>query len=346
MKKKLTIVLSLIILATFTMVAFAQSNNWEKVCLSPNTVIQEPYTRPNGGAGTLVKCIPENTPTPPPPTATIPSITPTPTDCNPWPSDTPAGSLPSQLPPVFCLIENSGSGTEQSGLNSWYDNFNHNLSLADFSNTQYREFNEIGAWRTIYWRHNDHWMVDMAPHPQDNNGYWDRGMSMLSPDKTFQFENGKFVIETIVAAGHSAYSDKAWAEIVISNGPTPYPNPVSLYAYDQFPQHWTLGCRLQASRVPICALKANNGTPPQGSQQIWEMAFWLPVGTYNFGGYPYGGLENYWHECAITDPDTVCLDHFRLELTATSLKLYVNGGLYFEQSGIPTLPNELLTGAI
>lgn len=265
-------------------------------------------------------------------------------NCNPWPNDVPAGALPGQPPPVFCLIENSGPGTEQPGQNTWYDDFQHGLSFADFNGTQYRTFNEIGAWRTIYWRHADHWMVDMAPHPQDETFGWNRGTSMLSPNQSFKFENGAFVVETTVAAGHDAYDEDAWPEIIISNGPEPYHDPVNLYGYDQFPEHWTLGCRLQNTRIPICALKADNGTPPQGSGQIWEMSFWQEIGTNNFGGFPGGGLENYWNECAVTDPDTVCRDHFRLELTATSLKLYVNGGLYFEQSGIPSLPDELLTG--
>lgn len=332
MKKSIVI---LVMLFAFTLTVFAAAPTWEKVCYNPNSVVTEPYTRPNGATGTLVKCVAETTPT----------ATPIPDSCS-WPSDVPAGSLPGQPLPVFCLIENSGLGTEQSGQNSWYDDFNHGLSFADFTNTQYQEFNNIGAWQTINWRHNDHWMVDMAPHPQDTTYGWNRGMSMLSPNQTFQFENGMFIVETTVAAGHDAYDEKAWPEIVISTGSTPYHTPIDLYGYDQFPEYWTLGCRLQNTRVPICALKSNNGTPPQGSFRVWEMSFWQPVGTYNYGGYPGGGLENYWNVCAVTEPDTVCLDHFRLELTATSLKLYVNGGLYFEQSGIPALPDELLDGDI
>jgi hypothetical protein len=169
---------------------------------------------------------------------------------------------------------------------------------------------------------------------------------MLRPNQSFKFSNGKFIVETTVAAGMNAYDDQAWPEIVISNGPAPYSDPVVLYGYDQFPEYWTLGCRLQASRVPICALKNDHGTPPESSGQVWEMSFWQQVGTYGYGGYPGGGLEDLWNECAVTDPDTECRDHFRLELTATSLKLFVNGGLYFEQSGIPSLPSELLTGDI
>jgi hypothetical protein len=267
-------------------------------------------------------------------------------NCLNWPTDTPAAALPGQPPPVFCIINSYGAGTEQPGQNTWADDFQHGLSLATFDGSLYREFNTIGAWRTKFWRHADHWMVDIAPHPQNTTYGYDRGMAMLRPEQSFHFENGKFVVETTVAAGHDGYDEMAWPEIIISNAPEPYHDIISLYGYDQFPQHWTLGCRLQNTRVPICALKADNGTPPGGSTRIWEMSFWQPVGSYNYGGYPGGGLEDYWNVCEVTDPDTVCRDHFRLELTATSLKLFVNGGLYFEQSGIPPLPNELLTGNI
>lgn len=266
--------------------------------------------------------------------------------CLPWPTNTPAGALPNQPPPVWCLIVNDGPPTEQSGQNSWFDDFNHGLAFATFDGTEYQTYDEIGAWRTKFWRHAEHWMLDMAPHPEDETYGWNRGYAMLRPNQSFKFSNGKLIVETTVAAGMEAYDEKAWPEIVISNGPAPYHDPVGLYGYDQFPEYWTLGCRLQSTRVPICALKNDQGTAPQGSAQIWEMSFWQQIGTYNYGGFPGGGLENLWRECAVTDPDTECRDKFRLELTATSLKLFVNDGLYFEQSGIPALPNELLTGDI
>lgn len=268
-------------------------------------------------------------------------------NCLNWPNAVPAAALPGQPPPVFCLINAYGPATDEEGPNYWSDDFDHGLSLATFDGTGYKTYDEIGAWRTIFWRHAEHWMVDIAPHPQNTSYGWNRGYTMLRPDRTFKFENGKLVVETTVAAGHEGYDEKAWPEIVISTGPTPYQEPVALYGYDQFPQHWTLGCRLQSSRVPICALKANNGTPPQGSGQIWETAFWLPIGSHTFGGFPGGGLENLWRECEVTDPDLVCRDHFRLELTKTSLKLFVNGGLYFEQSGLPAqyaLPDAFVNG--
>jgi hypothetical protein len=189
-------------------------------------------------------------------------------------------------------------------------------------------------------------MVDLAPHPQNDNSAWDQGYTLMRPDMSFNFINNKLVVESTVAAGMSVYEGDAWVELVVSNAPDPSQQTLGLYGYDLFPQHYTVGCRLQASRVPICALKANDGNATLGSTRIWEMSFWQHVGTYTYGGYPGGGLENYWHECAVTDPDIYCRDHFRLELARTSLKLFVNDELYFEQSGIPPLPDELLNGDV
>ena len=41
-----------------------------------------------------------------------------------------------------------------------------------------------------------------------------------------------------------------------------------------------------------------------------------------------------------------CRDLFRLELTRTSLTLFVNGVKYFEQTGIPPLPDKFFNGEL
>jgi hypothetical protein len=41
-----------------------------------------------------------------------------------------------------------------------------------------------------------------------------------------------------------------------------------------------------------------------------------------------------------------CRDHFRLEITQTTLSLFVNGDLYFKQTDVPPLPDELLNNDI
>jgi hypothetical protein len=265
-----------------------------------------------------------------------------------WPDTLPVGAIPGQPPPVFCSINESGPDTAQPFENAWLDDFDHSLMFTNFSGTQYRVFENIGfIHRSLHWRHANHWMVDISTRTPGTPVPWGRGGAMISPDGTFNFAEGKLVVEADVAAGITDYSMGAWPEIVISTGS--FPTDVgSLYAYDMFPEDWTIGCRLQDSRFPVCTLKNNAGNLAAGSpsSQVWEMSAHLQVGETNFGGSPFEGLEQHWNLCENTDPDTHCRDHFRLEIMRTTLTLYVNGFKYFEQTGIPPLPDDLMNGEI
>jgi hypothetical protein len=263
-----------------------------------------------------------------------------------WTQSLPVGAIAGQPLPVFCSIKNKGPDTSISGVNSWIDDFNHNLSFADFSGTAYVVFEKVGfIHKTIHWRHADHWMVDTASHDQTTQPGWVRGGALLRPDRSFRFENGKFVVEAMAAAGIEPYGTNVWSEIVISTSPSPY-DVGSLYAYDLFPEGLTIGCRLQATRYPVCSFKDDDGEikTGKGSTRIWEMSAHQEVGTENYGGSPFEGRENAWRVCVDTDPDMYCRDNFRLELTPTSLTLFVNGVKYFEQKNIPVLDDEFTSG--
>lgn len=265
-----------------------------------------------------------------------------------WPDSMPVGTISGQPRPVFCNNFSHGTGTSVESANAWQDSFDHGLSFADFSQTNYKIFESVGyVYETQHWRHANHWMVDLASHAPKAAPREVRGGGLMRPDRTFRFEGGKLVVEAEVAAGIEEYEGNAWPELVISTGSQPH-DIGSLYAYDQFPEDWTLGCRLQASRYPVCAFKSNNGDlqAGEGSQRLWEMSAHQDVGTDNFGGSPFEGRDSYWRLCSATDADEKCRDHFRLELTQTSLALYVNGHRYFEQKGIPPLPQELLSADI
>jgi hypothetical protein len=227
----------------------------------------------------------------------------------------------------------TGPATFVNGANSWIDDFNHHLSLADIG-PGYRVFGDGAGQQFLpsqHWRHNDHWMVDVrgrdAAGAESN---W--GGTAMRPDRSFRYINGRLVIETDVAAGIAEYSGGAWPELVVTTAPAPTTWIDPLYTYGQFKGHWTVGCRLPPGRVPICALHDPTG-------RRWEIAAFIPAGSTVFGGEPGApGSERdrAWRVCQGTDPDTNCRDRFRMELTRDSLKLLVNGVRYFEITNIPT----------
>src|SRR5262245_12769101 len=79
-----------------------------------------------------------------------------------WPHNVPLGALPGQPLPVWCYPTlASGPPTFSQGLNSWVDDFNHGLSLADIG-SGYKVFERArGINKSLHWRHSNHWMVDV-----------------------------------------------------------------------------------------------------------------------------------------------------------------------------------------
>ncbi len=264
-----------------------------------------------------------------------------------WPDEIAAGALPQQPAPVLCMQLADGPDTSTQSANGWHDDFDHGLAFGGFQGTDYKIFDALAAYKSSHWRHANHWMVDLAPHPQQDDYGWDKGAVMMRPDRSFTFENGKLIVEADVAAGMEAYGVLAWPEIIVSTGLAPIGRVRNgTYGYDMFPQDWTLGCRLDSSRHPVCALKKNNGTNNEASTRVWEMSYFQKVGSYVFGGNEHDGRGDYWRVCKKSDPDRLCRDRFRLELTRTSVTLYVNGIKYFQQTGIPPLPNAMVNGNI
>lgn len=290
---------------------------------------------------THVVLLPQEIVVPPPPPP------PPPTDC--WPSATAVGALPEQPAPVFCSISNSGPGTALAGTNTWLDDFNHGLSFADFTTTAYNLYEAQGdIHKSIQWRHADHWMVDLVPNSEGVVEDGATGGALLQPQQAFRFSDGKLIVEADYAAGIEAYGQNTWGEIVVSNGsqPSGFREGGSLYGYDLFPGDWTLGCRLQADRTMICSLMDNTERGSLQGGRVWEMSFFQQVGTTNYGGGSWVSDGQYFRLCGDGDPDSNCRDRFRLELTETSVTVYVNGLKYFEQTGIPPLPQQLLAGDV
>jgi hypothetical protein len=231
---------------------------------------------------------------------------------------------------------NRGGSTFVSGGNAWVDEFDHHLSLADLG-PGYRAFEQPGAGESFvtgrHWRHNDHWMVDVRgrDRPGDDPGF---GGVMMRPDRSFRFEDGRLVVEADVAAGIEEYAGNAWPELVVTTAAAPTAVAADYgYGYGQFQGAWSVGCRLNSFRGPICALLGP--APPYTDARRWEVSSHQQEGGAQiFQGGPFEPeLDRAWRVCRGTDPDANCRDRFRLELTRDSLTLYVNGVRYFAATG-------------
>lgn len=256
-------------------------------------------------------------------------------DCD---GTTPIGAQAPAIP-VWCLTAGAdGSGTFIQFSNGWLDEFDHGLSNAALGDG-YQSFLLGNTERQQHFRHANHWMQDAS--------LTHRGGATMRPDASFRFENGRFSVETDVAAGVSAYGTSIWSEITVTTAPQPSgARRDAIYAYDYFPGYYTLGCRLQAERVVTCALFNDLPGETGNESRIWEMSFFQHIGTENFGGGPFGDADAAWRLCEGSDPDINCRDRFRLELSETSLALNVNGMRYFSQNGIPPLPPEFMNQAL
>ena len=252
----------------------------------------------------------------------------------------PLGALAGQPFPVWCYDPMEGDApTFVNGANSWVDDFNHGASLTELG-AGYRVFQVGSIGRARHWRHADHWMVDVEGNDADGAPPYDFGAAMMRPDRTFRAVDGVLVIEAEVAAGVVDYQGSVWPELVITTAAAPTQlRPNGTYVYEAFPNHWTVGCRLQADGAPTCAL-LDNTAGGDSTARVWEISHFQcgntqgPFCTQKFGGHP-SVVPNVHRFCRGTDPDTNCRDRFRWEISADKLTIYVNGTKYMEHSGFP-----------
>ena len=264
------------------------------------------------------------------------------------PSATPLGALP-PAKPVWCTDLGTADKTFKRGRNSWQDSFDVGASMVTMGRG-YRVFNrppETGSagCKARHFRHNNHWMVDLASQCKG---------AMMRPAKRFKFEDGQLVIEVDAAAGIQPYGQQVWPEIDITTAPRPLgQRRDGLYAYDSFPGHATLGCRLESDRTPVCALFDTTERGATNGGRVFEISFFQHEDVdYVYGGEPGpagGERDRAWNVCQSEDPDIKCRDSFRWEISKDRLAIYVNGVKYMEHKGLPAdkqLPDELLNGEV
>ena len=264
------------------------------------------------------------------------------------PSSTPIGALP-PTQPVWCTNLGIAPKTFTRGINSWEDDFDANASMVTLGQG-YSVFDKPpqtgnANCQAEHFRHNNHWMVDLT---SDCEG------TLMRPNKRFKFEDGKLVIEVDVAAGIPPYGQDLWPEIDITTAPRPLgKRRDGLYAYDSFPGHWTLGCRLESDRTPTCALFDASERGATNGGRVFEISFFQHEDARRvYGGEPGpegSRRDRAWNLCGAEDPDINCRDRFRWEISKNRIAIYVNGVKYMEHRGFPRnkrLPNALVKGKV
>jgi hypothetical protein len=252
------------------------------------------------------------------------------------------------LRPAWCYRLAATTPTRQTGANMWMDGFGtggrlHRLADGDMG---YRVFavDGGGGVRSAAFVNQNHWMADIAGG--------DHGGVLVRPDRSFHFENGTLTVEGDVAAALPEYGDSAAVEMDVTTAPAPTGRVVDQqYGYGAFAGAWTFGCRYQADRHVTCALFNTGGTPGDpavfGNElgRVWQMLPYERVGAVTRGGEPGAVADDRFRRCHANEMDLDCRDRFRLELTRSSVRVFVNGAPYFEQSGIAPryqLPDEFL----
>ncbi len=252
----------------------------------------------------------------------------------------------------------------------WTDAFNTGVQMGHLRNGEmgYQVLNAFNAlqMRGGTFLNNDHWMVDLV----DESPYRLSGGVMLSPNQAFRFENGKLVVEADAAAGQDgAGGADVFYEIDITPAATSTGTVVDpLYGYGQFGGIGAIGCRMERQTDgghtvcamydatthdtggtdvgPLCNQPPNfdrtnchNGLPGR----VWEtqglgIARTAPTVVGGFPGYQIPGTtlrgSDVFRVCNSNQMDMFCRDRFRIELTKTSLTIFVNGAKWFDVQGL------------
>ncbi len=260
---------------------------------------------------------------------------------------------------VWCFDQGPApEPTRVQGDNSWIDDFTYGGDLRRFEDGDlgYRIYNQAGEnppEQATHWLNHNHWMVD-------STGAFSGGSSMR-PDQAFRFEDGKLVVEADVAAAVPEFDPSHWVEITITDAAEPTSIVDGLYAYGQFGDDHSIGCRLQPSSVPVCAQYGSVGSSPspgcsQNGERILEISFFQQCGETTGGGewakdptYPDATAADFMRACEPNQTDLYCRDRFRMEVSGDSLSLFVNGFKMFESKDWPEdkqLPSRFLDGDV
>jgi hypothetical protein len=285
----------------------------------------------------------------------------------PNPSCSPLGGVhlngqqvPTTLEPEFsiwCYPQPAAiAATRVNGANDWVDTFDNSadaITHFDDHNMGYRVFQVfygVTGFKSGYFVNVNHWMIDLADISTNRLS----GGILVSPDRQFQFENGKFVVEVDAAAGSDGMGGaNRFYEIDVTPAAQPSDFGVdSLYGYGSFGGVGAVGCRLERNDQGgnfVCSMYDNSnrvtgGECPNDGRvctnnggrpgRVWETQGpgTRVTAASIVGGYPEWPipgtnlrLRDVWRQCADNELDLHCRDRFRMEITKDSIHLFVNG---------------------
>lgn len=180
------------------------------------------------------------------------------------------------------------------------------------------------------------------------DGGGQQGSSFGTP-VPFRFHDDAFKVYAELGLGFSGSSAAdtmtGWYEIILTTSPVLGPlRDGGAFAVEAAPGHWTLGCRLEPGGNTICDLMDDTGRSAADGGRVWQASFFQEVGTTTFGGFenPDTGLEI--SRCEVLEPE--CLDGWTVVFGVDSIRIDLNDRRYFEQTGMPRLPDELTSGDV
>jgi HAMP domain-containing protein len=257
---------------------------------------------------------------------------------------------PEPMGAIWCFPLVASPTTRVTGTNDWVDTFATNVQMGRLNDGDmgYRVFQSKqggpGDMTMGQFINNNHWMIDMV----DNSLFRLSGGVLLSPNRSFQFENGKLVVEADAAAGEDgAGGADVFYEVDITPAAAPTGTIVDgLYGYGLFGFVGAVGCRLERAADgghEVCAMYDNTNRNAGQGGRTWETQ---GIGTERtatsvVGGYPGYTIpgtnvtsNNVFRICNTNQMDMFCRDRFRFEFTKTSLTIFVNGYKWFDAQGL------------
>jgi cell division septation protein DedD len=266
----------------------------------------------------------------------------------------PLGGIPPQRPEWCDHVNLDAMDTHKQAANGWVDSFDHGEAHKDLSAAYAHGKANGDGCDIVHFSHNNHWMADVQG---DSGQYPTMCGAWMRPDRTFTVQpNGTLVIEFEVAspiAGTRKVDGlgDAWPEFTVTTDPLPGNlRPNGTYLYESMSGYWTFGCRMQQSKHPICALYDTSNGVAGGDARLWEInQNGGDVASEQNGGpaAPGSALDIAWKGCTSTqDPDTLCRNKHRVELTKDGIKFFVNGVPGYSASFINNDMDTLMGGPV